>query len=94
MGSNSGHALATTANHPRTRDDVRSWFNSALRLAGRIALSDSPVFEEVRKSIAGQFRGLWVTIGQAEELDRIARANRQEFVLARWLDCSARDAVL
>lgn len=77
--------------HPRTYGDVRAWFDSALGLAGRIALSDSPVSEEARKSIARAFRGLWVTIGQADELERIARAiGERSFWREGWI--AAREA--
>ena len=72
--------------HPRTPDDVRSWFDNAIKLAGRIALSDSPISEQVRKSIAKAFRGLWGTIGQANELERIARAiGQRSFWREGWI---------
>jgi hypothetical protein len=59
--------------HPRTGADVSAWFDAALQLASKFALSDSPVAGEVRKAIAREFRGLWTNAGCAESLDRLAR---------------------
>jgi hypothetical protein len=59
--------------HPRTREDVRAWFDAVLKLASTVALSDSPVASNVQKAIARQFRGLWVKAGRAEDLDRLTR---------------------
>lgn len=59
--------------HPRTGDDVGSWFGAVLDLASKIARSSSPVADDARQAIAREFRGLWNNSGQLERLDRLAR---------------------
>lgn len=58
--------------HPRTGKDVRDWFNAVLKVASRLALSDSALAAQVRKSIADEFRGLWMNAGQADALESLA----------------------
>ncbi|MBK1870159.1 hypothetical protein [Taklimakanibacter albus] len=60
--------------YPPTGADVRAWFDTVLKLAGKFALSDSPVVGEVQKAIARKFRGLWTHSGRADELDQLSRA--------------------
>ena len=59
--------------HPRSGTEVQDWFDAVLRMASPLALSDSPVAEQVQKSIAGEFRGLWANAGQADALASLAR---------------------
>ncbi|MBI1779050.1 MAG: hypothetical protein HYR63_27260 [Proteobacteria bacterium] len=60
--------------YPPTRQDVRDWFTSVLRLAEPFALLENPVAELVRKAIAREFRGLWTDTEAADELERLAYA--------------------
>ena len=57
---------------PPTGEDVQNWFNAVMAFASPLALSDGPVAAEVRKRIAGEFRGLWTNAGQAYALERLA----------------------
>lgn len=72
--------------YPRTGEDVRDWFGAALKLAEAFALSDSPVALQLQKAIANEFRSLWSNSGQADALDRIARAiSAKNFWRDGWL---------
>lgn len=54
-------------------EEVRAWYDAALKLARTFALSGSPVAVDVKKAIALEFRDLWSRSGQAEQLDQLAR---------------------
>ncbi|MCA6123378.1 hypothetical protein J6500_15950 [Bradyrhizobium sp. WSM 1704] len=60
--------------YPRSDADITHWFGSALKLVETIAASDLPVVDGVKKSIAGEFRGLWANAQLGDELDKMARA--------------------
>jgi hypothetical protein len=59
--------------HPRTGKDVKEWFDAVMALACPLALSDSPVAPQVRKCIAGEFRGLWAKAGQTNALQSLSK---------------------
>lgn len=59
--------------HPRTGKEVQEWFDAVTAIACPLALSDSPVAPDVRKCIAGEFRGLWTNAGQADALEDLAK---------------------
>jgi hypothetical protein len=58
---------------PRDGKDVQDWFDAVMAVAAPLALSDSPVAPDVRKCIAGEFRGLWMNAGQANALEILAK---------------------
>jgi hypothetical protein len=60
--------------YPKTGKDVGDWFKAVIDMAVPLALSQEPAATEVRKAIAGEFRGLWAHGGQADALDALARA--------------------
>ena len=60
--------------HPKTGQDVRDWFEAALKLAEPFVISDSPMAEPVRTAIAHEFRGLWTNSGLVDDLERLSRA--------------------
>lgn len=59
--------------YPKTDADVVDWFGSTLKLSEAIAVTSSPVAEQIKKAVAGGFRGLWANTQLSEELDRMAR---------------------
>ena len=59
--------------HPRTKEDVRSWFATVLKGVEPFALSDSTITEPVRKAIAHEFRELWTNYDLADDLERLSR---------------------
>jgi hypothetical protein len=59
--------------HPRTGKDVRGWFDVVMEVASPLALSTSPVAREIRKCIAGEFRGLWLHAGQTDALENLGK---------------------
>ena len=72
--------------HPKTGEGVRAWFEGALKLAERFALSDAPVAGHVRTAIAEEFRGLWTDSGRDADLDRISRAiGAKQFWREGWI---------
>ena len=60
--------------HPRTKEDMRSWFVAVLKVAEPFALSDSAMAEPVRKAIAHEFRDLWTNFDLADDLEQLSRA--------------------
>jgi hypothetical protein len=58
--------------HPRTTEEVRNWFATALALAERFGSLDSPIAEQVRTAVATEFRGLWHQ--DHDGLERVSRA--------------------
>lgn len=60
--------------YPKSDADIVGWFGSALKLSEAIAATNLPVAEQVKKAVAGGFRGLWANAQLSEELDRMARA--------------------
>ena len=60
--------------HPRTKEDMRSWFAAVLKVAEPFALSDSAMAEPVRKAIAHEFRDLWTNFDLADDLEQLSRA--------------------
>jgi len=59
---------------PRTGAEVGQWFSAVLQFAETFALSNTAVTESVRKAIAANFRGLWMSAGRFDELERIAKS--------------------
>lgn len=59
--------------YPKTQADIVDWFGSALKLSEAIAATNLPSAEQVKKAVAGGFRGLWTNAQLSEELDRMAR---------------------
>jgi hypothetical protein len=71
---------------PRTKDDVRRWFEKSLELAESFACSDRPVASEVASVIASQFRGLWTSGGMYDDLERICDAiSKKRFWEEGWI---------
>ncbi|MET4030383.1 hypothetical protein ABIB94_001118 [Bradyrhizobium sp. JR7.2] len=60
--------------YPKTDADIVDWFGSALTLSEAIAATGLPVAEQVKKAVAGGFRGLWANAQLSKDLDRIAHA--------------------
>lgn len=60
--------------HPRTDAEVHHWFESALNLAGTLAIADHPAASALRALLAEKFRGLWSSAGAFDALERTAKA--------------------
>jgi hypothetical protein len=59
---------------PHDRDEVKQWFAKSLRFAEIHAGSNQPAASQVRSIIAQQFRGLWTSAAQFDELEGACRA--------------------
>jgi len=71
---------------PRTRDDVKRWFELTLRLAETLTCSDEPSASQVRDVIAEQFRALWTGAAMYDDLERVCRAiSERRFWAAAWI---------
>jgi hypothetical protein len=71
---------------PRTLEDVKRWFASALDLVEQLVLSDRPIGRRVRDVLAEQFQGLWSASGVYGKLDRICRRiSEKEFWAEGWI---------
>src|SRR5262245_16705742 len=66
-------ALSRDYGYEPRGNDVQDWFDAVMAVAAPLALSDSPVALDVRKCIAGEFRGLWMNAGQANALENLAK---------------------
>jgi hypothetical protein len=70
---------------PASRDEVVTWYSTAVRYVGRLALADSSLAAGAATVLAKQFRGLWNNAGIADELEATARAiAEQGFWLEGW----------
>ncbi|MCK1733961.1 hypothetical protein IVA79_08340 [Bradyrhizobium sp. 138] len=59
--------------HPANGAEVRSWFDTTLKLARSVALSNNPIAPAAKKAVSQEFRSLWSRSGQAEQLDQLFR---------------------
>lgn len=60
--------------YPRTDAEVLYWFESALKLAGRLVIADSPAAPALRALLAEKFRGLWSSAGAFDALEQTVKA--------------------
>jgi hypothetical protein len=59
---------------PRSTDEIKHWFCSALRLAQEVACSESLTAEYARVALAKELRWLWLRAGIPEEIASVCRA--------------------
>jgi len=71
---------------PRTRDDIRQWYQQSLNLAEDVACSEGPSASQVRSVIAEKLRGLWTLAAVYDDLEHVCRAiSRRGFWRDGWL---------
>lgn len=58
---------------PQTQDEITHWYNIVIGICTRLALSDKPIAEKVRKLLANRLRGLWTKRGIFDVLEESAR---------------------
>jgi hypothetical protein len=72
---------------PKTLADYQTWYGGALSIAKRLALSDSPLCQTARHTIAEQFRSLWCFGYIFDQLDEAVLAiGTQEHWPEGWLE--------
>ena len=69
--------------HPNTRKEIMHWFDTAIGICTRIALSGGPISGRARELLTKQLRGLWTNAGMHEALEESARKILEQGV---WTD--------
>lgn len=59
--------------YPSTRQEIIHWFDTAISICMRIALSGRPVGGQAKKLLANKLRGLWTNAGMYDVLEDSAR---------------------
>lgn len=74
--------------HPLSVADVTRWYGATLTLIERLALTEGILKPELRDLVAQNFRGLWTSAHQHDELERLCREfSRDEFWREGWVAC-------
>jgi hypothetical protein len=72
--------------HPRTYEEVASWYRAAITRARQLALSEGPIADNARTILSKNFRGLWSKASMIDELDAMARAlSAQKYWSEGWI---------
>ena len=59
--------------YPNTRKEITHWFDTAIGVCMRVALSGRPIEGQAKKLLANKLRGLWTNAGMYDVLDDSAR---------------------
>lgn len=71
---------------PRSKEDVKQWFEKALTLAETFSTSSDPSAAELRKLLADRFRGLWTKAEACDSLERVCRSiSKGRFWVEAWI---------
>lgn len=80
---------ARSRNHgywPRTANEIKHWYASALKLAETVVCSSQPIAQLVRAAVAGKFRGLWAAGCMYDEVEQVCVAiSNRRFWPEGWL---------
>src|SRR5438034_65386 len=63
---------------PASREEIEHWYASVIRMLEPLAVSDHPVAERVRHTLAAHFRELWLA-GVYDHLERVSHAISAKF---------------
>ena len=55
---------------PKSRDEILHWYETFINICAQIALSDQPIAEKARKTLANNLRGLWTGAGVFDALEK------------------------
>lgn len=81
-----GARLNSYGYFPRSTEEMKHWFRSALQLVQTLSCSDAPSAPLVRSALAETFYGLWIYAGMYDELSQVCRAiSRRQFWPDGWL---------
>lgn len=71
---------------PRTENEIKHWFASAVMLVEKIACSDSPISSALLSIVAAEFRELWIRAAIYDQLEQMCRAvSARQFWPEGWL---------
>jgi len=71
---------------PRSTEEVKHWFRSALELVEDLGCSDEPSAPIARTALAGTLSGLWIHPGMYDELARVCTAiSKRQFWPDGWV---------
>lgn len=71
---------------PRSPEEVKHWFRSALKLVEDLGCSDDPSAPVVRAALAETLSGLWIHAGMYDELSRVCAAiSKRQFWPDGWV---------
>ena len=59
--------------HPNTRKEIMHWFDTAIGICTRVALSGGPISGRAKELLTKQLRGLWTNADMHEALEEVAR---------------------
>lgn len=73
---------------PRSVADETRWYGAAITLIERLVMTEGILKPELRDLIAQNFRGLWTSAHQLDELERLCREfSRDKFWREGWVAC-------
>ncbi|MGR9172064.1 hypothetical protein [Rhizobium sp. KDH_Rht_773_N] len=73
---------------PQGDEDVANWYKAALTLIDRLALAEGILKPDMRRLLARNFRGLWVSVQILDELEDLSlRFAKEWFWRDGWLAC-------
>lgn len=59
--------------YPNTRREIMHWFDTAIGICTRVALSGGPISGRAKELLTKQLRGLWTNAGMHESLEKSAK---------------------
>lgn len=81
-----GSRLRRYGYFPRTTEEVKHWYRSALQLVDGLACSDDPSAPVARAALAETLSGLWIHAGMYDELAHVCAAiSKRQFWPDGWV---------